>query len=234
VKASTDGGLDPAQYDIGTNLTLTPFTHGLVGYWTFDEGSGTTAYDGSGWGNNGTMYSSTTPSYLGTSINCLRGNCILLNGIDTYIQFLDINFSPDNFNEMTIIMWVHVGSTYLRNPWFYEGVGYSYGAGCSSQKIDFTTYDTNQLTTCSNSVFQNNILKMISYTYSNISGIKAIYIDGGIDSIASGISGQLLDGGNLYFGKIYTSYYTGIIDDVRIYNRALSAAEIQSIYNATR
>jgi len=29
-------------------------------------------------------------------------------------------------------------------------------------------------------------------------------------------------------------YYAGILDDIRIYNRALSAAEIAAIYNATK
>ena len=33
---------------------------------------------------------------------------------------------------------------------------------------------------------------------------------------------------------VNNGYFPGIIDDVRIYNRALSAAEILAIYNATK
>ncbi|PJB83196.1 hypothetical protein CO087_02220, partial [Candidatus Wolfebacteria bacterium CG_4_9_14_0_8_um_filter_39_46] len=36
-RAAKDGGVDLAEYEIGTNLSLAPFTHGLVGYWSFDE-----------------------------------------------------------------------------------------------------------------------------------------------------------------------------------------------------
>src|ERR1700728_2906074 len=41
--------------DVSSSLS-----NGLVGYWTFDEGSGTTANDSSGNGNNGTLATSQT------------------------------------------------------------------------------------------------------------------------------------------------------------------------------
>jgi len=37
-----------------------------------------------------------------------------------------------------------------------------------------------------------------------------------------------------YWTDISNFYFNGLIDDVRIYNRALSDAEIQAIYNATK
>jgi len=35
-------------------------------------------------------------------------------------------------------------------------------------------------------------------------------------------------------GKYGTEYFNGLIDEVRMYNRALSEAEIKAIYNATK
>jgi hypothetical protein len=35
-------------------------------------------------------------------------------------------------------------------------------------------------------------------------------------------------------GQPYTGYFPGSIDEVRVYNRALSATEIADIYNSTR
>jgi hypothetical protein len=55
-----DGGPDVGIYEVGTDLNLANFARGLVGYWKFDEGSGTTANDSSGYGNNGTLYNSPT------------------------------------------------------------------------------------------------------------------------------------------------------------------------------
>ncbi|PIU98326.1 hypothetical protein COS61_02040, partial [Candidatus Wolfebacteria bacterium CG03_land_8_20_14_0_80_40_12] len=34
--------------------------------------------------------------------------------------------------------------------------------------------------------------------------------------------------------KIANRYFNGLIDEVRIYNRALSAAEIKALYDATK
>src|SRR5690606_37741696 len=55
--AITDGGMLPGVLQKGTHIDLTPPTRdrGLVGYWTFDEGSGTSAYDSSGNSNTGTL-----------------------------------------------------------------------------------------------------------------------------------------------------------------------------------
>ncbi len=59
----------------GTNLTLSPLynTQGLVGYWNFDEGSGTVAYDTSGNNNHGTLMNSPTWK---SDTDCVAGGCL--------------------------------------------------------------------------------------------------------------------------------------------------------------
>ncbi|MEK7574083.1 MAG: LamG-like jellyroll fold domain-containing protein [Patescibacteria group bacterium] len=57
-----------------------------------------------------------------------------------------------------------------------------------------------------------------------------IYISVGFNQIAFDSPYQMRIGNN----PINNGYFPGIIDDVRIYNRALSAAEILAIYNATK
>ncbi len=46
-------------YFIPNTTSAAAPTSGLVGYWNFDEGSGTVAADGSGSGNNGTINGAT-------------------------------------------------------------------------------------------------------------------------------------------------------------------------------
>ena len=61
--AGTDGGTSWNVYEAGNNKKLTPLViedgggrdKSLVGYWPFDEGSGTIAYDASGHNNNGNI-----------------------------------------------------------------------------------------------------------------------------------------------------------------------------------
>ncbi|HVD97452.1 MAG TPA: LamG-like jellyroll fold domain-containing protein, partial [Cytophagaceae bacterium] len=47
------------------NVNLASGTHNLVGYWKLNEGSGSTAYDGSGYGHNGTLHGCTWTSQTG-------------------------------------------------------------------------------------------------------------------------------------------------------------------------
>jgi prepilin-type N-terminal cleavage/methylation domain-containing protein len=72
-QARNDGGYDPERIEYGTNLTLWRNAYGLVGYWTFDEGSGTTAYDYSGYNNHGTLING--PTWQSGS-NCKVGGCL--------------------------------------------------------------------------------------------------------------------------------------------------------------
>ncbi|MCS6789191.1 MAG: prepilin-type N-terminal cleavage/methylation domain-containing protein [Patescibacteria group bacterium] len=61
--ALNDGDSFPGVYSIrNSSAPLTPGLRdkGLVGYWSFDEGSGTIAYDRSGYNNNGTLINGPT------------------------------------------------------------------------------------------------------------------------------------------------------------------------------
>jgi hypothetical protein len=54
-----------------------------------------------------------------------------------------------------------------------------------------------------------------------------------VGSVAAGATYEGYSIPNNFIGGGH-GYFNGLIDDVRIYNRALSAAEIQAIYNATK
>ena len=74
-------------------------------------------------------------------------------------------------------------------------------------------------------------------TYDSSTGDKKIYVDGELKDIVN-ISGAIsADTGPVQFAHQETTpigdanHFNGIIDDIRIYNRALSNSEIQQIYN---
>ena len=81
----------------------------------------------------------------------------------------------------------------------------------------------------------NNNWHLIVGTFS--SGSARVYIDGQLDNSATlaftSVGAPTL---NTRIGMFANGNapYSGILDDVRIYSRALSAAEIKAIYDATK
>jgi len=63
--------------------------------------------------------------------------------------------------------------------------------------------------------------------------VVKIYIDGMLDVTSNCDTGSVANKSNLYIGRYpggAIRYFNGIIDDVRIWNRALSAQEVQDLY----
>ena len=97
----------PGVFETGTDLKLGPFTrdNGLVGYWSFDETSGT-LYDYSGYNNNGTSYGGVTYGVQGKV-----GNALSFDGSDDYIDCgsdESLAFGTGNF---TIGLWIKANGT---------------------------------------------------------------------------------------------------------------------------
>ena len=86
------GGSTTIQATLGsvsgsTGLTVTTTLSGLVGYWTFDDGSGTTAADSSGNGYTATLVNG--PTWITGKI----GGAISANGVNQYVNIPAINLS---------------------------------------------------------------------------------------------------------------------------------------------
>jgi type II secretory pathway pseudopilin PulG len=106
--AVNDGDSFPGIYSKGSQIGLTPGIRdlGLVGYWKFDEGSGTTGYDSSGKGNTATLAAG-TPYASGSS--CKLGSCVDLRGT-TYYATVNDNSSL-RLNTETIAGWFKYDGT---------------------------------------------------------------------------------------------------------------------------
>src|SRR5262245_14905171 len=78
---------------------------GLVAYWKFDEGSGTTVADASGNGNKGTLVNE--PLWTAGRV----GNALYFDGINDNITVPDSN-SLDLSNSFTLSAWVNPASTF--------------------------------------------------------------------------------------------------------------------------
>lgn len=104
---------------------LYEYAPGPVGYWTFDEGENTTAYDSSGNGNDGTLTNG--PTWTNGPV----GGAIDLDGSDDYVNVgtgSGLSFT-DNF---TLSSWIHptdyhtTGYFGLKNHIFSRGPASTY------------------------------------------------------------------------------------------------------------
>jgi hypothetical protein len=183
-------------------------------------GSGNTIYDISGSGKTGTFTNG--PTFSG-----LNGGSIVFDGSNDYILF-------PNSDVM--------GSVYTQNIWFKKNssnvgllvdTGYA-GALVYSGSIVF--YYTNVSPYTLTAYYSFTIGAWYCLSLVRGSSTKEIYLNGNI--LASTASTDMYDapGTNLTVGSNGGSqeFLNGNIGQVQIYNRALSAVEVQQNYNATK
>ncbi|MBP6855609.1 MAG: prepilin-type N-terminal cleavage/methylation domain-containing protein [Candidatus Pacebacteria bacterium] len=237
--AATDGGIDPAAYEVGTDKTLISSASGLVGYWKFDEMSGTTAYDSSGGGNNGIMYSSASTTLLTTSANCKTQGCLLLDGVDDYIN-VPFNSSVSS-TAMTIAAWVNydtTGSTYaplMTLGSTYPGSFYRW----SSRPLLYMNSSNYRYFSTTGVTPYNNQWHLATFVISgnNQDDIfySKFYLDGSeLATYSTANTNAPYAKSLLRIGRSNSYYFKGLLDEVRLYNRALTASEIQAMYDITK
>ena len=205
----------------------------MVGYWKFDEGSGTTAYDSSGYGNNGTLYNG--PTWTAGKV----GGALSFDGVDDYVDCGNA-VSLNTTNAITVELWVKPRGSYTGNYQMFVGKNYgdSWAIARLATSDNFhwyinTTGSGWQAVTYG-TLIPDNWYHLVM-TYDSSTGKWYAYINGA-QYLLKTLSGTIgISSTNLQIGRDLTIYFSnGLIDDVRIYNRALSAAEIKALYDATK
>jgi hypothetical protein len=220
-KAFKNGYNASAETSASFNVTPT----GLVAYWKFDEGSGTTVSDSSGNGNTGTLVNG--PLWAAGKV----GNALYFDGIDDNITVADSN-SLDLSSSFTLSAWVNPVSTFTdfrsifaKNYTYYLYASVAGYCGNGSPLGGFEGVGA----VCQPSPLPINTWTHLAVTYS---GSTLTFYRNGVAVATSNASGALSPTtGTLQIGASqFGEYFQGFIDEVRIYNRALSNTEIQAIY----
>ena len=170
------------------------------------------------------------------------------NGTDDYIlTSLNQNFGVTSFSVGAIISAKKYGNQVsdrmgiFGNQYFQTGpdanfryVGSSVSGFLETEVIDSSNVVKN-LSTPNNYMggFENSWVQ-IFVTVDRTSNTETFYFDGA--PMSSGSLGTLGSIGpfRAKIGTLGSYYFNGLIDDVRVYDRALSAAEVAALYNATR
>ena len=218
-----------------------------IAHWKFDEGADTTTtcnatistvYDYSGNANHGTLYLGGSPATSTAWTDGKYGCALQFDGSDDYVQvsgISSINTTSGGYNTVTFWMkWNGITNvipfafqnTNTYDFWIYSNniIGFNTGYGdCYGFKP--TNLNLSNRWAHVALLFYNG-----SYT-----GHNKIYIDG-VEQTLSQLSGTARSGKaqtTVEIGRITSGYYYGgLIDDVRIYNYALTAEQIKQIYNA--
>ncbi len=239
LSAAKDGGTDPGRFEKG-DVSLWSGASGLQGYWTFDE-SGTVSngqtigfQDFSGNNNNGTATNTNGTGM--TFVSGISENGTQLDGVDDSVTV------PHSAGLMpasiTVSGWIKFS---MDKSWMMvdkaaggnSGSYYMYNGSVSSGtwSIFGPTGTRYNCSLFSGTGVIGNWYHLVG-TFDSVSGQQKCYFNGELKGTTSGAAlGFNTD--NVFLGK-YTSGYQvgGTMDDIRIYNKALSADEIKSMYNA--
>ncbi len=205
-------------------LSSTVSAAGLVGWWTFDETSGTTAKDSSGKGNDGRIVG--TPHWVPGKI----GGAFQFDG-STYIN-CGRSPSLNLRDQITIAFWFKVQA--FSNTWeafLAKGDG-AYRASRSNG-----TGDSVHMGITGGNYFDATTIvtggQWHHYCGTYDGATASIYIDGKLDATRQ-YSGGIGDSSSydLYIGENQQAtgrMLHGVLDDVRLYDRALSGQQIQDL-----
>jgi len=207
-----------------------PAQPGLVAAYGFNEGIGVLTFDSSGQANTGTLAGATWTT------NGKFGSALSFNGTSAWVT-IDDSPSLDLTTGLTIEAWVNPSSgSGTRTVLMKEtasGLAYALYSAVSGQRPVGYVHTRKDNPAVGSAAVPLNTWTHLAFTFDG--STLRLYVNGSLvrtSGINSGSivtsAGALRIGGNAVFGE----YFKGLIDEVRVYNRALTAADIQVDMNA--
>lgn len=242
-----------AQAAVVSNAPRVSVQDGLVGWWTMDgkDMTATTAFDKSGNGRHGTLTNG--PLKKAGKI----GQAMRLDGTNDYIDLGDWQggIFDGSSSKATFSVWIKPGNT--AGGTFLGKYDTQVAPDQKTFVFDFTSggqirglaYQTGDgtnsfgFTTTANHITNINKWYHVVSVFDLSAQSVAIYVDGlrvaatlstaGTPPTVFDDTAKAIQIGQITGVAGATNFFTGLIDDVRIYNRILSANEVYQLYKET-
>jgi hypothetical protein len=195
----------------------------LVGWWTLDEGQGMTAVDWSGHDHHGTLIND--PQWEAG----YHGGALAFDGRDDYISVqIDVLET-----EYAAAMWF---KTTNGNCGLMAVVDSDLGVGGHDRHVYLTDgnikirlWDTEEIETAGLSL-ANGLWHHVVYTYGATIGGQSLYVDGVLRASGTKNASDFDWQRHVNIGfsnDAANNYFEGMLDDVRIYDKTLTEAEVK-------
>jgi hypothetical protein len=205
---------------------------GLIDYWNFNESGGTVAHDSVGT-LNGTL-SGDASFAPGAGIS---GGAISLNMATGDVVDMG-NVLPMTSGDFSIEAWVNTSvqneqMVILSKTVFGITTGYALAVNTAGQAFFFDSAPSPSQYATGTSIVNDGQWHQIVDVY-HAGGTDQLYVDGVLESTVSAFaiganSADFLIGGH---GAGDVANYTGLIDEVGVYNSALTSSEVSALYNS--
>ena len=230
-----------------SNCSCYNLSDGLVAYYNFNNGN---LNDSSGYNNN-IIFSNAVKT---TDRFGRANNAYLFDGSNAYMKVAN-SASLNPSGAITLMATFKINGFYSANcvnnqlfgkGWydfingfyvlrFYSTVGCQNTVDTSKEQLYGNYGDLSGRTGgYDNSFVHSNIWYNVVYTVDG--GVSKLYVNGVLKSTTSAVSTTFsANSQELFIGKHgdpqYPYYFNGVIDEIRIYNKALCAAAVTQLYN---
>lgn len=230
--ATTGDGLSDGPRDVQGEADGADPSLGLVGSWSFDEGSGASALDSSGHGNTGTLRNGPTWT------TGRAGGALAFDGVDDYVSIAPSPSVESIAAGLTVAAWVYRRSDH---GWFADVVGRQAGLGGQdsfllafrdNKYVGIVTTTTGSAAVGGGTQAPNGVWLHVALAYDGAA--LRLYVGGLLDS-SKDLSGPIAPESNAILigaslnNSMPDEYLDARIDEVKIFSRALSAAEIAGL-----
>ena len=221
-------------------LTAPQITHAaIIAQYHFDEAGGTTAFDSAG-SFNGTL-TATGASFVPGGI---AGNAISLDKALGGLVNMGTSFPGFLTGDFSIVLWVNTTTTLIDTvPLGKHAAGSengyfiainTTGGGGTANKATFVESEFVSLGTTSTTTVNNGAWHQIVGVY-QAGGNESIYVDGSPAESTNAASAMVGNSAPFLIGGVNQSgtpnaRYTGLVDEVQVYNQALTAAQIDFLF----
>jgi hypothetical protein len=221
---------------VSATITTTPPLVGVAGYWDFNEGSGQTAADKTGNGNNGILSRGVrwTSGEFGSGTQ--------FDDVNDYVKVA--NRSDFNFNaNFTVSLWINTSAWKRSEPILSNSMFRIYHRGDSAGDNVYFLMKINSTESPGDSSWAGwtgvkTSEPLPANKWSSLIGVKSgnnmtIYVNGVKSREFDALTGYSTDKSgsiDLFIGGDGHTNFNGAIDEVKIWNRALTDNEVQKLY----